>query len=245
MRNKNHLLTLATATAISIFSSILPHSASSNELPHLDSSYHETASIINNIFPSPENVATETLMIGLYQEGIRRGIEYNIISTSAVGISDTSLGPGTIGIPDDFVDRVNYSPSFEIDGFKPDYVSMHPSFDPKLREIMLQAAEIENVRVVNGGIYVRRLKGRRYETAEEVEEEMMLHPNKLLYFGMTSPEEDIAANALGMKYATIVFATNNGAGLDAPISHENVAKEFEKALPRGIRIINRASELLH
>ncbi|MFH0837028.1 MAG: hypothetical protein V1870_02780 [Candidatus Aenigmatarchaeota archaeon] len=190
--------------------------------------------IDDNRFDDPGNIDFETLMIGLYQDGVKKIIDYSIITTSSVGI--TKGGPGVIGVPYDFKDRLNYSPSVEIPGFKSGFSPMDNAFNGDIRKLIVSSAK-KHVRVIDGGIYIRRVKGRRFETPAEVAEEIRLEPNKLLYLGMSSPEEAILARYLNLPYATIITSTNLAAGLGEEISHEKNVKEFETTLPRVKRLI--------
>jgi 5'-methylthioadenosine phosphorylase len=50
--------------------------------------------------------------------------------------------------------------------------------------------------------------------------------------GMTGGPEAILANELGLRYASIVVATNYAAGLQERVSHDEVERAMERTAPR-------------
>ena len=176
---------------------------------------------------TPDKIDYKTLMVGLKQAGYD-----TVISTSAVGCTD--LEPGFIGVPDDFIDYINCDIGIDYIGnnLVPFFVSAENAFNSDIREIILKSAEKNSVDIHNGGIYVRRLNNRRFETPAEVRESIASNGmESTLYFGMTAPTEALLSKMLDMKYATIAVVTNLAAGIGGEINHEENKDVFGKAIP--------------
>jgi 5'-methylthioadenosine phosphorylase len=90
--------------------------------------------------------------------------------------------------------------------------------------------------ITPGLVYVS-VEGPRYETAAEIRMFKSLGGDVV---GMTGAPEAILANELGMSYASIVVATNRGAGIQERVSHEEVEEMMGRAAPRLKGLLERA-----
>ncbi|GEM_PF-2436963 len=193
---------------------------------------------------SPSNIDYNSLMVGLHQQGVT-----HVISTSAVGISRQDLGPGTIGVPDDFIDGLNFDVTIEVDGVTPDYICAF--FDEELRRMIKDSADQNSVNICDGGIYVRQKCGMVFESRAQTRSITADHPEEILYYGMTVPQELILASSFGadesiprMRYANITVATNPAADLVKFIDHLENAAAFGNALPGVKKILKGVVEEL-
>jgi 5'-methylthioadenosine phosphorylase len=162
----------------------------------------------------------------------------NIIATGAVGSISKKLGIGEIGLLDQFIDlSKRHVTFFET---RPVHVDMTHPYDDWLQEKVARAASGAQVPMTRGLTYVS-VDGPRYETAAEVRTFGMLGGDVV---GMTGAPEAILANELGVKYASIVVATNWGAGIQEKVSHEEVVAQMDKTAAKMKRIIESTIDAL-
>jgi 5'-methylthioadenosine phosphorylase len=132
------------------------------------------------------------------------GIE-NIIAVSSCGSLKLDIRPGTIVIPDDYIDLLDRYTFFE-DEMK----FAVPGFDRRLREFILATAQQGKTEVLDGGIYWQA-RGPRFETKAEIR--MMAQFADVT--GMTMANEATLATELGLKYAAICTVDNYAHGIGA------------------------------
>lgn len=154
------------------------------------------------------------------------GVE-KIFAINSVGSLNEKIKPGTLLIPDDYVD---FSPDtfFEIE-----LRSIAPELSEKLRKELIDAAKKARTAVKTSGIYVRT-RGPRFETKAEI---------KVLkkwgdVVGMTMTQEATLAQELGLPYACICTVDNYVHGLSKKkLSEEQVHAVQKKNAPKIEKII--------
>ncbi len=163
------------------------------------------------------------------------GVE-RIIATNAVGSLREDLEPGTIIVPDDFIDMTKgrtytfydgktslYVQGREIKGVV--HVSMTPStYCPEIRTALLKAGEKKDLHIRDGGVYVCA-EGNRFETPAEIRAFRIMGGDVV---GMTGCPEAALARELTICYATLAVVTNYAAGIggDKKLTHEEVKEIF-------------------
>lgn len=159
---------------------------------------------------------------------------HSIIATSAVGSISGKLAPGEMGLVDQFIDLSKRHVTFFDE--RPEHVDMTRPYDPELQKDLLSAAEGLGERLATGLVYVS-VDGPRYETAAEIRMFGVMGGDVV---GMTGAPEAILANELGVRYASIVVATNLAAGLQQKVSHSEVVEAIASVSPRLRRVIEGA-----
>lgn len=156
-----------------------------------------------------------------------------VIATSAVGSISQKLGVGELGLLEQFIDMSKrHLTAFED---RVVHVDMTDPYDAALRERLVSAARSLNIPLKTGLCYVS-VDGPRYETSAEIRAFAALGGDVV---GMTGAPEAIVSKELGIKYASIVAATNWGAGIQEKVSHEEVVAMMTRVAPRIKNLIER------
>jgi len=131
------------------------------------------------------------------------GVEW-LLSVSAVGSLAGDLHPGTIVIPDQFIDRtVRRSPTFFGNGLVA-HVSLADPTCPALHRIVVAAAGEAGVPVVDGGTYVC-IEGPAFSTRAESN---LYRSWNAQVIGMTAIPEVRLAREAELHYATLALVTD-------------------------------------
>ncbi|GGP95841.1 S-methyl-5'-thioadenosine phosphorylase [Streptomyces roseolilacinus] len=168
--------------------------------------------------------------------GVRR-----ILAPCAVGSLRPELGPGTIVVPDQLVDRT----SGRIQTFY-DEGAVHVSFaDPYCehgREALLKAAAAAGIEVVDGGTMVV-VEGPRFSTRAE---SRWFAAAGWSLVNMTGHPEAVLARELALGYTAVALVTDLDAGIDATqsVAQEDVFKVFAENTQRLRRVVLDAIGLL-
>ena len=126
-----------------------------------------------------------------------------IMATNAVGSLDIDVGPGSIVLPDDFLDfTVNRERTFYDDEVI--HIDMSEPFCNRLRGAILANSDCIDGNVVDGGTIVCT-EGPRFETPAEIKMFSILG-GKIV--GMTTLPEAVLAREKGMCYASIAVVSN-------------------------------------
>lgn len=170
-------------------------------------------------FP-PHKVPYRANIAAMKQLGVSR-----IIAPSAVGSLNPILPPGSIVIPDQFVDfSKGRSYSFHDDDAV--HVSMANPFCGELTGIAARAAISKRIKVNMGGTYVS-IEGPRFSTkAESVFYKDVVHGDII---GMTLVPEAILAREVEICYLTIATVTDYDAWERKPVSAEMVSAAMKKS----------------
>jgi len=161
-----------------------------------------------------------------------------VIATGAVGAISTKIKVGGIGLLDQFIDMSARHLTF-FEG-SPIHADMTNPYDRGLQEAIASAASRERISLSRGLTYVS-VHGPRYETAAEIRMFRLLGGDVV---GMTGAPEAILSNELGIKYGSIVVATNKAAGLQAEVSHEEVLSVMASSAGRVTRLIRGTMDAL-
>ena len=162
-----------------------------------------------------------------------------IIATSAVGSINEGFGVGEVGLVDQFIDFTSDRPkTFFSSGVV--HTDMTYPYDSKLNSVILAAAKGAAISVHPGLVYVS-LDGPRFETAAEVK---MLRTLGGDVVGMTGVPEVVFARETGIRYASIVVATNLGAGMQAKVTHSEVLKVMKEAGASVKLLVDRSAHIL-
>ena len=115
----------------------------------------------------------------------------------------------------------------------------HP-YSPELRRHLLDAARIEGIELVDGGVYCAT-NGPRFETPAEIAMMRTLGGDLV---GMTGYPEVVLAVEAGMRYASIGVVSNPAAGIgDEPLSAGDIFAMIDDVTDPLYRLIDRTITL--
>lgn len=167
---------------------------------------------------------------------VRLGIDALIVTSAAGGI-DPTFRAGDLMIIADHINLLWRSPLVgpALDG-ETRWPDLSTPYDPQLRQLAVQVAVDEHIRVVNG-VYCA-VTGPSYETPAEIRMLARLGAHAV---GMSTVPETLVARAAGVPVLGMSLITNQAAGLGAErLNHDDVlaiaadsALEFER-LVRGV-----------
>lgn len=164
-----------------------------------------------------------------------------IIATAAVGSLNPDYPPGSIVMPDQFLDftKVRRQTFYEGGPAGVVHCDMTVPYCPNLRALISQVGETRQIATFNGGTYVCT-EGPRFETAAEIKMFKSLGGDLI---GMTSVPEVNLSRELGLCYANLSVVTNFAAGiLPQPLSHQEVLAAMRESIGR-LRVLMLESVL--
>ncbi len=150
----------------------------------------------HNIPPHKINHASH--MLALKEAGVKY-----VIGVCSVGSLHSSLLPGTLVVPDDYINLWNQSTIF-----KDSVVHITPELDEELRLVLIECAKELDCKIKEKGTYVQTI-GPRLETKAEIK----MLSNFADIVGMTMGQEATIAQELGLKYAAICSVDNYANGI--------------------------------
>jgi 5'-methylthioadenosine phosphorylase len=166
----------------------------------------------------PHLVPYRAIIAGLAKIGTER-----IVGVGAVGSLRSSLRPGDIAFPDQFLDFTRARPSTFVETIGGDtgHIDLTDPFCEDLRRIAIASAGELEIPVHPRATYVCT-DGPRYETSAEIRMFKMLGGDLV---GMTCVPEVVLAREKRMCYLHLSVITNMAAGIrPEPISHEGVER---------------------
>ncbi|MEU7567247.1 S-methyl-5'-thioadenosine phosphorylase [Streptomyces fradiae] len=184
----------------------------------------------------PHRINYRANLWAMRSAGVRR-----ILAPCAVGSLRRELGPGTIVVPDQLVDRT----SGRVETFY-DEGAVHVSFaDPYCehgREALLKAAARAGIDAVDGGTMVV-VEGPRFSTRAE---SRWFAAAGWSLVNMTGHPEAALARELALGYAAVALVTDLDAGIDAgeSVAQEEVFKVFAENTERLRRVVLDAIGML-
>ena len=184
----------------------------------------------------PHLVAYRANIAGLAMIGTER-----VVAIGAVGSLRSSLRPGDIVFPDQFLDFTKARPSTFVETIGNDYghTDMTNPFCEDLRRIALGSAGELEIPIHPRATYVCT-DGPRYETSAEIRMFKMLGGDLV---GMTCVPEVALAREKGMCYLHLSVITNMAAGIQPePISHEKVERIIANKTLQVRQLIKRVIE---
>jgi 5'-methylthioadenosine phosphorylase len=169
--------------------------------------------------------------------GVRR-----VLAPCAVGSLRADLGPGTLVLPDQLVDRTSGRVQTYFDTGAV-HVSFADPYCPDLRRQMLAAAEDwagepAGTRVLDGGAMVV-IQGPRFSTRAESQ---WYAAQGWTLVNMTGHPEAVLARELGLCYAAVALVTDFDAGVDAgsSVDQATVFEVFAANIDRLKGVLTRA-----
>ncbi|MFE5582314.1 S-methyl-5'-thioadenosine phosphorylase [Kitasatospora sp. NPDC056531] len=173
-----------------------------------------------------------------------------VLAPCAVGGLRAEYGPGTLLVPDQFVDRTSGRVQTFYDGLPlPDgsvpevvHVSMADPYCPAGRRAALEAARGAAWEPVDGGTLVV-IEGPRFSTRAE---SRWFTANGWSVVGMTGHPEAVLARELGLCYSSLALVTDLDAGVGSGegVTHAEVLKVFAGNVDRLRTVLFKALELL-
>lgn len=161
-----------------------------------------------------------------------------VLVPCAVGELQADIGPGTLVVPDQFVDRTYgreqtyYDGYARADGQTPNVVhmSMADPYCPVGRQVALDAARGQGWDATDGGS-LGAIQGPRFSTRAE---SRWFSGHGWSVVGMTGFPEAPLARELGLCYTSIALVTDLDAGVEVGegVTHEDVLKVFSQNIDR-------------
>lgn len=175
---------------------------------------------------SPHTVPYLANMWALRSLGVRR-----IFGPCAVGSLRADLGPGTVVVPDQLVDRTSGRPQTYFDGGGV-HVGFADPYCPGLRAAARQYGTVDGATMVV-------VEGPRFSTRAESQ---WFAAQGWQLVNMTGHPEAVLARELEMCYAAIALVTDLDAGLEegAGVHAVDVFAEFERNLPGFKELVRKA-----
>src|SRR5450759_1957599 len=174
-------------------------------------------------FP-PHRVNYRANLWALRSVGVRQ-----VLAPCAVGSLKPEHGPGTIGVPDQVVDRTWGREHTVYDGVGPVvHVGFADPYCPGGREAAVHAGRSAGRNVVDAGTLVV-INGPRFSSRAE----SLWHQQAgWTVVGMTGMPEASIARELAMCFTTIALVTDHDAGVDGgeAVTHEEVLRVFASSL---------------
>ncbi|MHC9541637.1 MAG: MTAP family purine nucleoside phosphorylase [Vulcanimicrobiota bacterium] len=138
-----------------------------------------------------------------------------IVGATSTGSLHRTILPGTLMIPDDYVNLWSGSDDTLFDH---SLVNITPMLDDDMRQIIVQACKRLSIQVIDKGVYLQT-KGPRLETKAEIR----FLQNFADIIGMTMGSEASVAQEAGLKYAGIASVDNYAHGLiETPLSADEI-----------------------
>ncbi|MFD7416978.1 S-methyl-5'-thioadenosine phosphorylase [Kitasatospora purpeofusca] len=193
----------------------------------------------------PHRINYRANLWALHTLGVRQ-----VLAPCAVGGLRPEYGPGTLLVPDQFVDRTSGRPQTFYDGLPlPDgtvpevvHVSTADPYCPAGRQVAMEAAGEAAWEPVDGGTLVV-IEGPRFSTRAE---SRWFTANGWSVVGMTGHPEAVLARELGLCYTSVALVTDLDAGVEsgAGVTHGEVLKEFARNVDRLRTVLFKAVERL-
>ena len=153
-----------------------------------------------------------------------------ILAPCAVGSLQAELGPGTLVVPDQIVDRTSGREQTVHEGPHAVHVSFADPYDPVGRSTVLALAEEQGWEPVDGGTMVV-IEGPRFSTKAE---SRWFSDMGFSLVNMTGHPEAVLARELEMAYTAIALVTDYDAGVvgGVEVTQEEVFRVFGESTDR-------------
>ncbi|GAB2724438.1 S-methyl-5'-thioadenosine phosphorylase [Kitasatospora kifunensis] len=193
----------------------------------------------------PHRINYRANLWALRSVGVRQ-----VLGPCAVGGLRPEYGPGTLLVPDQFVDRTSGRPQTYYDGLplptgqvpQVVHVSMADPYCPVGRRAALEAARAADWGPVDGGTLVV-IEGPRFSTRAE---SRWFTANGWSVVGMTGHPEAVLARELGLCYTSLALVTDLDAGVESGqgVTHTEVLEVFARNVERLRTVLFKALESL-
>lgn len=184
----------------------------------------------------PQHVPPHRIVHRANIEALARCRVDAIFALNAVGALAEFLEPGSLLVPDDYMDLRRHHETFhDADAV---HVDVSEAYCPSLRALLVDTARAEGAPARDGGVYVAT-DGPRLETRAEVRALRSLGGSVV---GMTGCPEAALARERGLCYASLCLVTNPAAGVAAgPLSAAQLKAGAEALGPLALRVALRAA----
>ena len=174
----------------------------------------------------------------LKEKGVQR-----ILATSAVGSLRTEFPPGSLLLPDQFIDFTKGRKATFFEKGEVYHIDLTEPYCPQLRKYLLEAGKKRKLEIFNGGTYVCT-EGPRFETKAEIKAYALLGGDLV---GMTGYPEVALAREAEICYASLAIVTNLAAGISgekitADEVLEIMREKIEVARELFVEVIKRLPE---
>jgi 5'-methylthioadenosine phosphorylase len=174
----------------------------------------------------PHKVNYRANLWALRSLGVRQ-----VLSPCAVGSLLAEVGPGSVVVPDQVVDRTwgRDHTFYDVEG-PVVHIEFADPFCPVGREAVVEVAGARGMSTVDGGTLVV-VNGPRFSTRAE---SRMHQQAGFSVIGMTTMPEATLARELAMCFTTIALVTDHDVGVDggAPVTHHSVLEAFSANVDR-------------
>lgn len=169
----------------------------------------------------PHRINYRANIKALEQLGVKK-----ILATAAVGSLNEHFPPGSLVIPDQFIDFTKQRVSTFYDGIgEVVHGDMADPYCPVLMKALEECGVKSNIKISGIGTYVC-VEGPRFETKAEIRFFKSIGGDMV---GMTGVPEVVLAREMGICYAAMGIVTNWGNGMaDQPISHKELLDIMKK-----------------
>ncbi|MFJ9610593.1 S-methyl-5'-thioadenosine phosphorylase [Kitasatospora sp. NPDC101176] len=191
----------------------------------------------------PHRIDYRANLWALHSLGVRQ-----VLAPCAVGGLRPEYGPGTLLVPDQFVDRTSGRVQTFYDGLPlPDgtvpevvHVSVADPYCPAGRRAAMEAAREAAWEPVDGGTLVV-IEGPRFSTRAE---SRWFTANGWSVVGMTGHPEAVLARELGLCYTSVALVTDLDAGVESGegVTHGEVLAVFARNVDRLRTVLFKALE---
>jgi 5'-methylthioadenosine phosphorylase len=174
-------------------------------------------------FP-PHRINYRANLWALRAVGVRQ-----VVAPCAVGGLRADLGPGTLVVPDQFVDRTSGRVQTYYDRSAVHVAAADP-YCPHGRSVVLAAARSARWSPLDGGTLVV-IEGPRFSTRAE---SRWFSANGWVIVGMTGYPEAVLARELALCYTTVALVTDLDAGVEhgTGVTHAEVLEVFGRNVAR-------------
>ena len=172
----------------------------------------------------PHRINYRANIWALKQQGVSR-----IISVNAVGGISEEMAPQTLAVPDQILDYTSGRAQTFFDGDQGQtrHIDFSWPYDPRLRSMLIEAAERQGLQLVSAGTY-GCTNGPRLETAAEIRR---MRNDGCSMVGMTGMPEAALARELELDYACLALVVNWAAGIQQlEISMEEILANMEQGM---------------
>jgi 5'-methylthioadenosine phosphorylase len=172
-------------------------------------------------FP-PHRVPYRANLWALRKAGVRQ-----VLTASAVGSLRPELGPGSLVLPDQIIDRTHGRASTYSDGDNGvAHVSFADPYCPAGRQAVVDAAD----RPLTSQATLVVINGPRFSTRAESRDHMSSGGTII---GMTGMPEAVLARELALCFTSLCLVTDHDAGVDvgSGVTHAEVLESFAQNLP--------------
>lgn len=139
----------------------------------------------------------------------KRGVQ-RILTTSAVGSLRTEFPPGSLLLPDQFIDFTKGRKATFFEEGEVYHIDLTEPYCPQLRKYLLETGRKKGLEIFSGGTYVCT-EGPRFETKAEIKAYALLGGDLV---GMTGYPEVALAREAEICYASLAIVTNLAAGIN-------------------------------